>query len=50
MPAQKDLETLFNAKSLAVVGALQEPQKLGSILEIVWMVFLWRQIQTTLLP
>jgi acetyltransferase len=31
MPTQKDLKPLFNPKSIAVVGASQEPQKLGAI-------------------
>ena len=31
MPTQKELKTLFNPKSVAVVGASQEPQKLGAI-------------------
>ena len=31
MTAQKDLKLLFNPKSVAVVGASQEPQKLGAI-------------------
>ncbi len=31
MPAQKDLKNLFNPKSVAVVGASQESQKLGAI-------------------
>jgi len=31
MPAQKNLDFLFNPKSVTVVGASQEPQKLGAI-------------------
>lgn len=31
MPEQKNLEKLFNPKSVAVVGASQEPRKLGAI-------------------
>lgn len=31
MPNQKNLTSLFNPKSVAVVGASQEPQKLGAI-------------------
>ncbi len=31
MPNQKDLTSLFNPNSVAIVGASQEPQKLGAI-------------------
>lgn len=31
MPTQKNLKPLFNPKSIALVGASQEPQKLGAI-------------------